>query len=325
MLELSKIKVSPFSKVASWAFLSITPEYRTFRKLQKKNIDKKPTFEKLKSLPLKFVTIDDVKVRYAHGGQLDKPTILLLSPLPQSIVAFAAIWEKLAENYHVYALDLPGFGLSEGGKEYMTFEKQGVFLDKFIKHFKIQKPHIVGPDVGMAAALYYACNLPNEIESLIIGDGPGVKPSRNGSIIKKLVNSTFWRKGFSILGSEVFVFAAMNIAYINYYPNQEEVDDYIASYKNRISTSTEWFKNYPESLETVDSKIGKLEKPVLIFWGDHDKYLLPENAKELQNRLKHSKTHIFEDCGHFSYQDKYDEFSEMILKWISNDYQSRIG
>ena len=320
MIKLKDIKVSTFTRFSTNAFLAITPEYWKLRKIQKKNQASEPSFTEPEKMSLSYEVIDGVKVRYAHEGEKDKPSIVLLNPLPQSIIAFAPIWRKLVSKYNVYAYDLPGFGMSEGGIEYMTFQKQGEFLDKFIKHFKIKKPHIVGPDIGMAAALYYASNIPNDIESLIIGDGPGVSPSINGSIINKLVNSAFWRKAFSILGSKIFVFAGANVGYVNYYPNQIEINDYIASYKNRVGTVTEWFKNYPEGLSAIDNKVEEIDAPVLIFWGDQDTFLLPENSDNLRKRLKRNKVVIFEHCGHFSYQDKHEAFCEMIESWISVEY-----
>ena len=181
-------------------------------------------------------------------GSPDNPTVILLNPLPQSIVAFAPIWEQLASQFNLYAYDLPGFGRSEGGNEMMTFEAQGQFLRDFINEFKIQKPHLVGPDIGMAAALHYVTHFPNDVESLMIGDGPGIAPSKNGSIINKAVNSGFWRLGFKVTGAATFVHAANQLCYVNYVPNDEEISDYIESYDGRIGPVTLWFKKYPESL-----------------------------------------------------------------------------
>ena len=57
-------------------------------------------------------------------GTADAPTVLLLSPLPQSIICFDQIWPMLSDRFNLVALDLPGFGRSEGGAEVMTFEAQ---------------------------------------------------------------------------------------------------------------------------------------------------------------------------------------------------------
>jgi hypothetical protein len=76
----------------------------------------------------------------------------MLCPLPQSIVAFEPIWHLLADRYQLLALDLPGFGGSEGGEEFMTFEAQGKFLNSFVAEMGLSSFHIIGPDVGMSGA-----------------------------------------------------------------------------------------------------------------------------------------------------------------------------
>ena len=320
MSNLSKLRVSKWSRFCAAALLAITPEYYPLNKIKKRNQAVKPSFEIPTSMPLETAEVNGVKVRYAQGGNSSKPTLILLSPLPQSVLAYAPLWKELTSEFHVFALDMPGFGHSEGGKEYMTFEMQGLFLKYFIEFFKIRKPHIVGPDVGMAAALYYAGNFQNEIESLIIGDGPGVNPSKNGSIINKMVKSRFWRVVFDLVGAETFIHAGSLLGYGNYSPNQEEIDDYVSSYSKRVGTIMQWFKNYPEGLSLVDSKLESINVPVQIFWGDNDKFLLPENAQNLHNKLKYSKLHIFKECGHFSYQDKHGEFGKMIHDWVLEKY-----
>ena len=314
-------------RAASWldkfnvgALLTITPEYGSVKRAQGKSYGTQPTFTRPAPMPLKFKTIAGVKIRYAHAGSPNKPTVILLNPLPQSIVAFAPLWERLASQFNLYAYDLPGFGRSDGGAEYMTFEAQGQFLRDFIAEFGIEAPHLLGPDIGMAAALHYVTHFPNDVASLMVGDGPGVAPSSNGSIINKAVKSGFWRLVFKITGAGTFVHAANQICYLNYVPNPEEVSDYIHSYADRIGPVTLWFKNYPESLATIDPKLAEIDVPVLVFWGQQDQLLLVDNAHRLSDRLKRKKLHVFDQCGHFSYQDKHQEFGDVVTEWVSGGF-----
>ncbi len=324
MKNLSRIRVSWVARFSASLFMTITPEFYDFRKIKRKNKDNVLEAEEYTAIKFQNTIIDGVKIRYAHEGQSNKPNIILLSPLPQSIYAYTPIWGRLITKYNVYAYDMPGFGRSEGNEEYMHFEKQGKFLKRFIEHFKIEKPHIIGPDIGMAAALNYVTNFPNDVESLLIGDGPGINPSKNGSLIKKLEHSSFWRLIFKIVGAETFVFAACKLCYVNYQPNQKEVDDYIISYKNRIGQTTKWFKYYSEGLSTIDPYLSNIKQPILIFWGDNDKLLLPENAENLHRRLRNSKLNIFDNCGHFSYQDKHKEFFELVNNWIDKEHKNML-
>ena len=126
---------------------------------------------------------------------------------------------------------------------------------------------------------------------------------------------------FKITGAGAFVDGGIRLALVNYSPSVEEIADYVASYKGRIGPITHWFATYPENLSTVDPHLAELDLPVKVFWGDLDQFLLVDNAHRLNQRLKRSKLQVFENCGHFSYQDKADEFAEMILGWVSGGYQ----
>ncbi len=204
----------------------------------------------------------------------------------------------------------------------MSFEAQSRFLDKFVRALGLKQIHIVGPDVGMAAALHYAIHQKHDVASLIIGDGPGIVPSANGSIINKAVDSGFWRMMFRVTGAQAFVEGGYRLACVNYVPSTAEVADYVASDDGRVGPVTHWFKTYPENLATVDPHLAALDLPVQIFWGDLDVFLLVDNARRLQQRLKRSQLRVFERCGHFSYQDKADEFAEMVLNWVQGGYRA---
>lgn len=300
---------------------TVTPEYNQFKKVQKSNLGSVRFDASKNMIKPEYLTIDGVKVRYAEGGKKDGAVVLLLNPLPHSIICFNPIWEKLGKHFRLVALDLPGFGQSEGGLEFMNFEAQGIFLDKFIRTLDLKKIHIVGPDIGMGAALNYAIHFKHDIASLIIGDGPGIAPSINGSIINKMVDSSFWRFVFSIVGSGPFVEGAYRLGCVSYIPNAVEIDDYLTSYEGRVGTITHWFATYPQSLATVDPHLAKLDLPVQIFWGDLDIFLLVDNAHSLHKRLKRSQLKIFEQCGHFSYQDQADEFAEMVINWVNGGFR----
>ena len=53
-----------------------------------------------------------------------------------------------------------------------------------------------------------------------------------------------------------------------------------------------------------------------VFWGDTDAFLGSDNARLLHRRLPNSRLTIFENCGHFCYQDKPEEFTQMLRAWI---------
>src|SRR4051794_20490996 len=61
---------------------------------------------------VRFQTVGGVRIRYADSDGSREPVILLTSPWPESVYAFAPIWDTLAEHARLVAIDLPGFGAS---------------------------------------------------------------------------------------------------------------------------------------------------------------------------------------------------------------------
>ena len=265
--------------------------------------------------------LDGLKIRYATGGNPDGPTVLFLSPLPQSILCYDSTWAAMAADANLIALDLPGFGRSEGDLSFMTFAAQSAFLEKFISEMSLTDVHIVAPDVAMPVALHYAMHRDHKAASILIGDGPGILPSDDGSLIKKIVHSGFWRSMVNMTGPRAFVAGAIQLGYLHYSPSAEEVADYVASYSGRINQVTAWFKHYPEGLKDIDPHLETLDVPVHVFWGDQDAFLTTDNAARLHKRLPKSALTIFERCGHFCYQDKEVEFTELVRTWVNNGYK----
>src|SRR5258705_10192262 len=92
-------------------------------------------------------TIDGLKVRYATNGR-GSEKVVLFSPWPESIFAFAPIWGGLTKQFEVLAIDLPGFGRSEARDDLFAPQKMGEFIAKAADAFGLAPGHAVGLDVG---------------------------------------------------------------------------------------------------------------------------------------------------------------------------------
>ena len=104
--------------------------------------------------------IDGLKIRYADSGTAYGPVIVLTSPWPESLLAFRRVWPLLTQTGRLVAVDLPGFGHSEGRPDVLTPTAMGEFLGHFISSLGLGKPHLVAPDVGASAALFLAARHP---------------------------------------------------------------------------------------------------------------------------------------------------------------------
>ena len=307
--------IKRINKILCSVLMLVTPERSVIKRAQK---IASPLFSPTPpdTMKLEMRSIEGIHMRYAEAGDRQHPKVVLLSPLPQSILCYRPIWKQLTQFCHVFAYDMPGFGHSSGDETWMTFKKQGEFLAKVLETFDLVDAHIIGPDIGMPAALYYAINDGKRARSLMVGDGPGVKPSNAGSIINKMVRSQFWRLVVSLSGAGTFVEVGNRMGYVHYQPSDQEISDYISAYDGRVNTITKWFENYPSGLETIDPFLGQIKIPVKIFWGELDQLLFVKSARHLAEKIPSASLHIIPDCGHFSYQDAYPEFLKMVLDWV---------
>ena len=320
MIKQDKLtKINLYDKFNA-AFVSlITPEMSGLNKIRTQNAySKKPTLERPFEMPLEFITIEGVKIRMAKSviDSQKRETIVLLSAFPHTIIAYSPIWDTLKKDYNLYTYDLPGFGASETKSEYMSFNFQGNFLNSFLKYFDIEDSHLVAPDVGMASALSYVTNHKNKIKSLMIGDGPAALPTSEPSIMKKMVHSGFWRTMFIIAGSGALIESAKNLGNVRYVPNKYEISDYKKSHKGKVANAMKWFKKYPEMIKDIDRNHKNIQIPTKIFWGEHEAILHSVNGENLNKRLSNSELEIFENCGHFVYQDDYPKFIRLIQSWV---------
>ena len=79
-----------------------------------------------------FRVCDGVRVRFADTKADSDITVLLLAPWPESLWAFRRIWDRVAAVGRVVAIDLPGFGHSDGRPELIAPDASGAFLARLI-------------------------------------------------------------------------------------------------------------------------------------------------------------------------------------------------
>ncbi len=317
---MPKDPIGVLGRLNAASLMMITPEF--YRLWSKRGKAAGKINHDLASFTMKpeFMQLDGLNIRYATGGNADGPTVLFLSPLPQSILCYDATWSALSTSANLVALDLPGFGQSEGDISYMTFAAQSAFLQKFIAELGLTNIHIVAPDVGMPVALHYVLHRDHKAKSILIGAGPSVQPSKDGSLVRKLIGSAFWRLVFTMTGAPAFISGANQLGYLKHSPSTAEVADYVASYSGRIRPVTKWFNGYPEGCKDIDPHLATLNVPVHVLWGEHDAFLTADNAERLHARLPKSALTIFKDSGHFFYQDKSAEFTDLVRTWVNGGY-----
>ena len=265
------------------------------------------------SMEPQFRSIDGLKIRYADSGGSQESTVLLTSPWPESLYAFAPIWASLAKHARLLAIDLPGFGASERRQDLLSPRAMGEFLAHLITDADFGAPHIVAPDVGTAAALFAAAANPERIASVIVGTGGAAVPIKLGEPLASWVLDPDLDEYRRMDPSAIINAAVETIA--GGIPDDIHAD-YLACYDgDRFVESMRYVRRYPEELPALAELLPQIATPVTIINGLHDRVVPLANAEFLNERLPTSRLVVI-DGGHFIWEEAPAEYASIVLDSI---------
>ena len=263
-----------------------------------------------------FRTVDGVRVRYAESEGPPERTVLLTSPWPESVYAFAPVWGSLAGHASLFAVDLPGFGASERRDDLLSPRAMGEFLARLIDEVGVDAPHIVAPDVGTAAALFLAAAHPEEISSVIVGTGGTAVPIELGEPLVSWVLDPDLDK-YRRMDPRAIVTTAIDT--IEGGVSDDIRADYLDCYDgDRFAESMLYVRRYPEELPELAELLPQIATPVTIINGRHDRVVPVANAEFLDERLPTSRLALI-DGGHFIWEERPAEYASIVIEAITGD------
>ena len=266
---------------------------------------------------VRYRTIAGVRIRCADSGGSPKPAVVLTSPWPESVYAFAPMWASLSEHARLFAIDLPGFGASERREDLLSPQAMGEFLAQLIAEAGLGPAHIVAPDVGTAAALFAAAAHPERIASAIVGTGGAAVPIQLGEPLKSWVLDPDLDKYRKMDPRAIVNTAADTIA--GGIPGDIRAD-YLACYDgDRFAESMRYVRRYPEELPVLAGLLPQITVPVTIINGRHDRVVPLANAEFLDQRLPASRLVII-DAGHFVWEEEPAQYASAVLDSITGSW-----
>jgi pimeloyl-ACP methyl ester carboxylesterase len=268
---------------------------------------------------MRYRIVDGLSIRFAESeGDQESSDALLLSPWPESLLAFEPTWARLAEHAHLLAIDLPGFGRSERRDALLSPRAMGEFLIRLVDTFGLESPHVVGPDIGTGASLFAAAAHPGRLRSLVVGSGGAAVPVQLGGVQKDWVEEPDLERFRTVDPRQIVAGALTDI---EHYVLADSVrEDYLSSYEgDRFVESMRYVRSYPKELPVLRDLLPEIQTPVQIIAGRHDPAVPPANAEFLHERLPNSKLDII-DAGHFTWEDAADEYAELVTNWWDGGY-----
>ncbi len=271
----------------------------------------------------RYIKVGNLKTRYWALGENGTPVILI-----HGLGASADIWmynvDALAEQHRVYVPDLVGFGRSDKpGPSFSPFDYTR-FLDDFRTTLSIDRASLIGQSLGGGVALHYALQFPQKVNKLVLVDSAGLGKEVIWTLklmSLPLVGELFShpsRKGVEIF----FKLAVRNRALVT--------KDFVELYYEIFSRPG--FQKFflmilrkivdirgarEEILDPIMNNLFKINRPVLIIWGEKDRVLPLKHGYLGKEKLPNAKLKIMDGCGHIPFFERSDEFNRTVLEFLS--------
>jgi 4,5:9,10-diseco-3-hydroxy-5,9,17-trioxoandrosta-1(10),2-diene-4-oate hydrolase len=272
----------------------------------------------------RHVKVGEINTRYWAEGSQGLNVVLI-----HGLGGYAEHWSPsfafLSARHRVYALDLPGHGLTDKPLDApYTIEFMAEFVRDFIKTLGIERAHIVGHSLGGAVSAQFAIRQPEMVETLTLVSSAGLgKEADIGTrlLTIPLLGELMMRPNRS--GIETFM---KNLVY-----DPSLIDDDLIelnfSMSSQPSAQTTLFKTLRAMSNLMGQKksvyhiivngLTTFAKPLFILWGRNDPVVPVSHGEALAQRKPDARMKIFENCKHLPMLEHTQEFNEALAGWLA--------
>ncbi len=262
------------------------------------------------------VAVGDCNIHVEEVGE-GKP-LFLIHGLGGSLM-WQKVIEPLSEHFHVYILDLPGFGDSESPGEFYSTNDHAELVTHVLRQIVDEKIFLVGVSYGGQVAATLAANHPELVERLVLTCSTGL--ARTPFIIS---NTFCW----NIFSSFVKRFILTNQSLLclmgrrSFYDVASRPKDLCGKFFEQLSKPGHreaWLNclyNVYTSGEEFKQKLKEIQVPTLILCGENDVTVKPEFGKEIQRLIPNSSLQIFSECAHSVPLEKPDNYCREIKSFF---------
>ncbi len=221
----------------------------------------------------------------------------------------------LEKNFHIIAMDLPGFGESGRPKGRYSPTNYSKVLRWVIERYAHEKVYMIGHSMGGAVSLRYASIYPGTLKKVILVDAAGIL--ERTSFIKhmstipvdlsKVPNRFKKMVAYAVDFSQSFVeMTALNHDISCGVQNDQEAwDKTFAGRTNANAGLALVSENFSDVIEN-------LNVPLFMIWGSKDKVAPLRTGQMLEGLIQDSRLSVIEGAGHVPMKSHTKQFIGLL-------------
>ncbi len=262
----------------------------------------------------------------AGTGPGDAGTVVLLhggGPGASAWSNFGRNMPVIAAAYRTVLMDLPGYGRTAArplDAHFFTIAAQA--LAGLLDHLRIDKVHLIGNSLGGGTALRFALDYPKRAGRLVLM-GPGgltlnvLAPDPTEGVRRLMEFGA--PPGPSRAKMEAFL---RIMVYDQRLITEELIDERYAAASTpeavagMVAMGGSFFGEHAED-GMLWREAHRVKHDVLLIWGREDRVNPLDGALIALKQLRRAQLHVFGGCGHWAQLEKFAEFNELSLRFLS--------
>jgi pimeloyl-ACP methyl ester carboxylesterase len=252
------------------------------------------------------------------GAGGDEEAVVLLHGGPGSANDWDDLLPEVGGFARAVAFDLPGFGRADkpADADYSPHE-YATFLAATLSELGIRRAHLVMGDIGGAAGLFWGAAHPEAFASAVML-GVGVLVGYRWHAVARLQRTSFLgpvaaragRLGFHTV-MRIYERAPRRLP-------KEVIERWWRDYDwgTRRAILRFWRSTPPSAIERLAPTLGRLDRPALVVWGRHDRFVSVEQAEHQRKSFPSCEVIVFEQSGHYPQLDDPDRAANAVLPFL---------
>jgi pimeloyl-ACP methyl ester carboxylesterase len=253
-----------------------------------------------------------IHVRVLEGGSPEAPPVVFLHGLA-GLLDDTSFLDRLAQHYHVFAPELPGFGESRGEElleDMLDFTLHGWDVVEALG-LGGRRPSLVGHSLGGMIAAEMACLAPTGMSGLVLVDPFGL-----------WLDESPIPDVFALLPYEFgeYLFhhpqrAAEVLAGATDVADPDSLRQFFIDHARRLGTAGKIL--FPIPNRRLSKRMYRLSTETLVVWAEHDRLIPPVYASRWQAMLPRSHGVCLADAGHMLPYEQPGPLAEAVLAFLA--------
>lgn len=257
-----------------------------------------------------FAEVSGRTLRYLKQGDGGQP-VLLVHGFAGNMNNWLFNQAVLASDRAVYALDLPGHGLSSKDVGDGSLETFANVLCEWLDTVGLSRVHLIGHSLGGGIALAMALRYPDRLLSCTLIASAGLGSEIDADYIDGVIN-TDRRKQLKPYLERLFADPSL--------VTRQLVDDMLKfkrvdGVREALSTLADNFLADGKQAFVFRERLDEIKVPMLVIWGDKDRLLPRSHAEDLPAGWE---VEFLSDCGHMVQMEASGEVNQLIARFLRN-------